>query len=158
MIVPSFALERAQEIVYALKGLREAGRLPPIPVYVDSPLAVKITDVFKLHPGVPGRRGAGADGGDRSPFDSTTCTTSRTSRTAKALNASNRPCIVISASGMCEAGRILHHLKAGVSDSKNAVLIVGYQAPHTLGRRLVERRSQVKIFGTMTPVHAESTS
>lgn len=155
VIIPSFALERAQEIVYALKGLREAGRLPPIPVYVDSPLAVQITDVFKLHPECLDEEALELLEGRKSPFDFDDLHYVSDKEDSKALSASNRPAIVISASGMCEAGRILHHLKAGVSDSKNAVLIVGYQAPHTLGRRLVERRSEVKIFGTVTPVHAD---
>ena len=155
VVIPSFALERAQEIVYALKGLREAGRLPPIPVYVDSPLAVKITDVFKLHPECLDEEALEMIEGNKSPFDFDDLHYVTDKEDSKALSASDRPSIVISASGMCEAGRVLHHLKAGVSDSKNAVLIVGYQAPHTLGRRLVERRSEVKIFGTVQPVHAE---
>jgi metallo-beta-lactamase family protein len=155
VIIPSFALERAQEIVYALKGLQEAGRLPKMPVYVDSPLAVKITDVFKLHPECLDEEALELFSGRSSPFEFEDLHYVTDKEDSKAVSALHKPCVVISASGMCEAGRILHHLRAGVSDAKNAVLIVGYQAPHTLGRRLVEHRSDVKIFGTMVPVHAE---
>lgn len=155
VIIPSFALERAQEIVYALKALRESGRLPAIPVYVDSPLAVQITDVFKLHPECLDEEALELLEGRKSPFDFDDLHYVSDKEDSKAVSASNRPSIVISASGMCEAGRVLHHLKAGVGDAKNAVLIVGYQAPHTLGRRLVERRSSVKIFGTVQNVAAE---
>ena len=155
VIIPSFALERAQEIVYALKGLRESGRLPKLPVYVDSPLAVKITDVFKLHPECLDEDALELLQGRNSPFEFEDLHYVSDKEDSKAVSALDKPAIVISASGMCEAGRILHHLKAGVGDAKNAVLIVGYQAPHTLGRRLVERRSEVKIFGTPTRVNAE---
>ena len=142
VIIPSFALERAQEIIYALKKLERQGRIPPMPVYVDSPLTVKITDVFKLHPEC---------------YDAETRALLRERRLAVRLRPSfatspsvedckahrrrrASPAIIISASGMCEAGRILHHLKATIEDPKNTVLIVGFQAQHTLGRRLVERR------------------
>ncbi|MBK7582006.1 MAG: MBL fold metallo-hydrolase [Myxococcales bacterium] len=155
VIIPSFALERAQEIVYALKGLRDAGRLPQIPVYVDSPLAVKITDVFKLHPECLDQEALELLDGRNSPFEFDGLRYISDREDSKALSGSKDPAVIISASGMCEAGRILHHLRASVGDAKNAVLIVGYQAPHTLGRRLVERRTDVKIFGTMQPVHAE---
>jgi metallo-beta-lactamase family protein len=155
VVIPSFALERAQELVYAFKGLRESGRLPPMPIYVDSPLTVKITDVFKLHPECLDEEALELLQGRNSPFEFDDLHYISDKEDSKAVSSSNEPSIVISASGMCEAGRILHHLKGSISSSKNAVLIVGYQAPHTLGRRLVERRSEVKIFGTMQPVHAE---
>jgi len=155
IIIPSFALERAQEIVYALKALRESGQLPDIPVYVDSPLAVKITDVFKLHPECLDEEALELLEGRRSPFDFDGLRYITDKEDSKALSASDKPAIIISASGMCEAGRVLHHLKSSISDPNSAVLIVGYQAPHTLGRRLVERRSNVKIFGVNHPLRAE---
>ncbi len=155
VIIPSFALERAQEIVYALKGLREQGRLPKMPVYVDSPLAVKITDVFKLHPECLDEEAMAMLQGSDSPFEFEELRYISSVEDSKAVSASDKPAIIISASGMCEAGRILHHLRSTVDDQKNAVLIVGYQAPHTLGRRLVERQREVKIFGVVVPLRAE---
>ncbi len=147
IIIPSFALERAQEIVYALKALKTAGRLPNVPVYVDSPLTVKITDVFRLHPECMDEEAVELLNARQSPFEFEQLRYVSSVEDSKALSGSSDPAIIISASGMCEAGRILHHLRGTINDPKNAVLIVGYQAPHTLGRRLVEGRSSVKIFG-----------
>lgn len=155
VVIPSFALERAQEVVYALKTLRAQDRLPPIPVYVDSPLAVKLTDVFKLHPEYLDDEARTLIEGRDSPFEFPELRYVQSVEDSKRVTASNDPAIVISASGMCEAGRILHHLRGTVSDPKNAVVIVGFQAPHTLGRRLVERRDQVRIFGVMHDRRAE---
>ena len=147
VIVPSFALERAQEIVYALKRIHDAGRLPPIPVYVDSPLTVRVTDIFKVHPDCydPDALRFLADGD--SPFELPGLTYVSSVEDSKRITGSSDPAVVISASGMCESGRILHHLKASVGRVEDTVLIVGYQAPHTLGRRLVEQRQRVRIFG-----------
>jgi metallo-beta-lactamase family protein len=155
VIIPSFALERAQEIVFALKALQRQGRMPPMPVYVDSPLTVKITDVFKLHPECYDEETRALIAGSESPFDFDRLRYVSSKDDSKAIDADGHPAIVISASGMCEAGRILHHLRAGVEDPKNAVLIVGFQAPHTLGRRIVERRQRVKIFGVERDLRAE---
>lgn len=155
IIVPSFALERAQEIVYALKTLKLAGRLPNVPVYVDSPLTVKITDVFRLHPECLDDEALAMVEGPGSPFEFEQLRYISSKEDSKAVTAKEGPAIVISASGMCEAGRVLHHLRAGIEDPKNCVMIVGYQAPHTLGRRLVEGRSRVKIFGAERELRAE---
>lgn len=155
VVVPSFALERAQEVVYALKTLRLQGRLPKVPVYVDSPLTVKITDVFRLHPECLDDEALEMVEGPGSPFEFAELRYVSSVEDSKAVTAADGPAIVISASGMCEAGRVLHHLKATVEDPKNCVMIVGYQAPHTLGRRLVERRSRVKIFGVERDLRAE---
>jgi metallo-beta-lactamase family protein len=147
LLIPSFALERAQEVVFALKHLRGRGQLPPVPVYIDSPLTIRITDAFKLHPECfDAETRARFRGGD-SPFEFPELRYVESAEDSKAVSASPDPAIVISASGMCEAGRILHHLRAAVDDPANTVLIVGFQAQHTLGRRLVERRTRVKIFG-----------
>lgn len=147
LIIPSFALERAQEIVYELKLLKDRGLLPPIPVYVDSPLTVKLTEVFRLHPDCyDAETFALLQGGD-SPFEFDGLRYVSEVEDSKAIDAEEQPSIIISASGMCEAGRVLHHLRAAVGSPKNTVLIVGYQAPDTLGRRLVEGRNEVKIFG-----------
>jgi metallo-beta-lactamase family protein len=155
VIIPSFALERAQEVVYELKRLRLANRIPAMPVYVDSPLAVKLTDVFKLHPDCYDRETYELLRGGQSPFDFEGLEYVSDVEASKAIDARPGPCVVISASGMCEGGRVLHHLRAAIESERNTVLIVGFQAQHTLGRRLVERRSEVRIFGVMHPLAAE---
>jgi metallo-beta-lactamase family protein len=155
IVIPSFALERAQEIVFALKLLKLKKRIPPVPVYVDSPLTVKITDVFKLHPECTDAETRALIAQNESPFDFEDLRYVSSKEDSKSIDASAGPAIIISASGMCEAGRVLHHLKATIEDPKNAVLIVGFQAPHTLGRRLVERRQRVKIFGVERDLRAE---
>lgn len=155
VVIPSFALERAQEIVFALKRLKKRQLLPQMKVYVDSPLTVKITDVFKLHPECYDDETRAMLAGHDSPFEFDSLSYVSDKEDSKALDASREPSIIISASGMCEAGRVLHHLKATIGDDKNAVVIVGFQAPQTLGRRLVEHRSEVRIFGVPYDVRAE---
>ncbi|HVY47999.1 MAG TPA: MBL fold metallo-hydrolase [Minicystis sp.] len=155
LLVPSFALERAQEVVFSLKKLRKAGRIPKVPVFVDSPLTVKITDVFKIHPECYDAETRALMRGKDSPFEFDDLTYVDDVEGSKALDAREGGCVIISASGMCEAGRILHHLKNGVEDERNTVLIVGYQAQHTLGRRLVEGKLRVKIFGVERDRRAE---
>jgi metallo-beta-lactamase family protein len=155
VIIPSFALERAQEVVFALKALKRDGRMPPMPVYVDSPLTVKITDIFKLHPECYDEETLAMLRSKDSPFDFDELRYVSTVEDSKRISDSQEPSIVISASGMCEAGRVLHHLRAGIENAKNTVLIVGFQAQHTLGRRLVEKRTKVRIFGVERDRHAE---
>jgi metallo-beta-lactamase family protein len=147
LLVPSFALERAQEVIFSLKGLFKAGRIPKVPVYVDSPLTVRITDIFKLHPECFDQETRALMRGPDTPFDFDDLHYVQDVEGSKAIGGDQRPAIIISASGMCEAGRILHHLKNNIEDPRNTVLIVGYQAQHTLGRRLVEQRARVRIFG-----------
>ena len=146
LFIPSFALERAQEVIFHLKKLRREDKIPRVPVYVDSPLTVRITDVFKLHPECFDQESRALLRED-SPFEFDSLRYVEDKEASKEVTAKNEPAIVISASGMCEAGRILHHLKGGIEDPKNTVMIVGYQAQHTLGRRLVEGRARVRIFG-----------
>lgn len=147
VLIPSFALERAQEIIFALKRLRRAGRLPPVPVYVDSPLTVRVTDIFRRHPEFFDHEARGMTSPDDSPFDFEDLHYVRSVEDSKALTRSPEPSVIISASGMCENGRIVHHLKALLGQSIHTVVIVGWQAQHTLGRRLVEQRQRVRIFG-----------
>jgi metallo-beta-lactamase family protein len=154
VIVPCFALERAQEIVFSLKKLTNAGKIPRLPVFVDSPLTVKITDVFKLHPECYDEETLQHLRVD-SPFDFESLRYVSDKEESKALDASPEPSVIISASGMCESGRVLHHLKATIEDDRNTVCIVGFQAAHTLGRRLVEKRARVKIFGVERDRRAE---
>jgi metallo-beta-lactamase family protein len=155
LIVPSFALERAQEVVYALKQLHDQGRLPDVPVYVDSPLTVKLTDVFRLHPDCFDSETRRILLEGDSPFDFDGLRYVSSVEDSKAIDRRDEPCVVISASGMCEFGRVVHHLVAAIENRKNTVVIVGFQAQHTLGRRLVEQRARVRIFGVERERHAE---
>lgn len=149
VIVPAFSVGRTQELVYALHRLAEARKIPSLPIFVDSPLSVNVTEIFRLHPECYDEEINQfiAAGKRRDPFGFHRLNYIRSVERSKELNFLREPAVIISASGMCEAGRILHHLKNNIEDSRNMVLIVGWQAPHTLGRRLVERRPRVKIFG-----------
>ena len=155
VLIPSFALERAQEILYHLSTLVSDGRLPELPVYVDSPMAASVTRVFeKCHDYMDSdylslRSKSGSVMSP--PWVRFTASVDE----SKAVTSSNRPCIVIAGSGMCENGRILHHLKHGIGNPDNLVLIVGFQAGHTLGRRLIEKAPKVRIFGDWFNVRAE---
>jgi metallo-beta-lactamase family protein len=155
IVIPSFALERAQEVILALKRLRQQQRVPALPVYVDSPLTVDITQVFRLHPECYDHEAKRLLQGGDSPFAFDGLRYVESVEESKAIDASEASCVIISASGMCEAGRVLHHLKATVEDPRNAVAIVGFQAQHTLGRRIVERRPRVRIFGVERRLAAE---
>jgi metallo-beta-lactamase family protein len=155
ILVPSFSLERTQEFVYALHRLTDRGAIPKIPIYVDSPLSVRITEVFKLHPECfdEETRVFLQQNGD--PFGFENLRYISDAEDSKALNGQEGPMMIISASGMCEAGRILHHLRNAVEDERNLVLIIGFQAEHTLGRRIAERKPMVKIFGVERALEAE---
>lgn len=146
VIVPAFSVGRTQTVVYVLSRLMHEGRLPRIPVYIDSPLAVNATEVFRLHPDCYDRdaREFSLETGDFLGADC--CTYIRSVEQSKALHGRGEPCVIISASGMCETGRILHHLKNNIENPANTILIVGYQAADTLGRRIVERQPTVTIF------------
>lgn len=147
VVIPSFALERAQELILSLQRLRQDKRIPEVPVYLDSPLSIKLTEVFRAHPECYDRdlREVLRDG--ETPFEFEGLVYVDSPESSRAIDLSSDPCIIVSASGMCEFGRVVHHLKAILGDEKNTVIIVGFQAQHTLGRRLVERRTKVNIFG-----------
>jgi len=147
VIVPAFAVDRTQELVYRLHQLVDQKRIPEIPIFVDSPLATDITEVFRMHPECYDRETHEylIQSGD--PFGFKRLTYLRTVEESMRLNDFPGPCVIISASGMCEAGRILHHLKNHIENPKNTVLIVGYMAHNTLGKKLVDRWERVKIFG-----------
>ncbi len=158
VIVPAFAVGRTQELVYRLHKLVEARDIPPnLPVYVDSPLAIDATGIYRLHPEAYDEEVAQFLLGDRhnDPFGFDMMYYTRSTAQSKELNFLRTPAVIISASGMAEAGRILHHLKNNVEDSRNTILIVGWQAPNTLGRRIVERQPKVKIFGEEYALKAE---
>lgn len=149
VIIPAFAVERTQLLVLLLNRLYNQGDLPEIPVFVDSPLAVDVTQVFRSHPECFDEATLAElrHDPDRDVFGFRRLTYIREVENSKALNLLAGPCVIISASGMCEAGRIQHHLKNTVEDHRHTILIVGWQAPNTLGRRLVEKQPVVRIFG-----------
>lgn len=155
VIVPAFSIGRTQDLVYSLFKLFQENKLPRIPIFVDSPLAVNATDVYKNHPECFDEETYAYVAQDQDPFGFQQVHYIRSVEESKKLNDYNGSCMIIAASGMCEAGRILHHLANSVSDSRNAVLIVGYQAEHTLGKRLVDREQEVRIFGTLYQRTAE---
>jgi metallo-beta-lactamase family protein len=155
VVIPAFSVGRTQTVVYFLHQLIRAGRLPDVPVFVDSPMAVRATEAFRAHPEC---------------FEAATLRLLREHpevfgeghvryvekvHESIALNDRPGPCVIISASGMCEAGRVLHHLRHNVEDPRSTVLIAGYQAEGTLGRRLVERRPEVRILGRTLALKAE---
>ncbi len=153
ILIPAFALGRTQEMIYALHGLAREGAIPPIPIYVDSPLAIDATTVFEMHP----------ETFDRSEemvqkvkqlFQFDLLHYTRDVEESKALSRAHGPMVIIAASGMMENGRILHHLAQGASDPRNTILVVGFQAEHTLGRRVVERQPILQIFGEDVALHA----
>lgn len=153
LFIPSFALERAQEILYHLNVLQAQGVIQKSCAYVDSPMAAKVAKVFEQYVGLLDEETHALLRDQGSVFPPWVRFTESVDD-SKRLSASRSPCIIIAASGMCEHGRILHHLKHGISDPRNAVAIVGYQASYTLGRRLVEGDRQVRIFGDMFDVRA----
>jgi metallo-beta-lactamase family protein len=154
VLIPAFALGRVQELVYALHQLANAGRIPALKIYVDSPLAVDATAVFRMHPEVFDRREQLVLESHRL-FDFPLLQYVKAVEDSKRLNTLTGPAIIIAASGMAESGRILHHLANHIGDSRNCVLLAGFQAEHTLGRRIEEGAKQVKIFGELHDVRAE---
>ncbi|MDH5674868.1 MAG: MBL fold metallo-hydrolase [Myxococcales bacterium] len=153
--IPTFALERAQEVLFSLERLHERGALPRVPIYIDSPLAIAITEIYKLHP-----EGLAHDVRDRilgrdDPFSPPGLQYVSEVEDSKELQRSGESCIIIAGSGMCEAGRIVHHFVRALGEPKNSVVIVGFMAQHTLGRRLVERRREVKVLGVPRDVNAQ---
>ena len=155
LIVPAFAVGRTQQLVILLNELMLAGQIPEVPVFVDSPLATNATEVFRAHPECYDAEARAHLLDQRDPFAFGRLRYTRDVEESKALNDLTYPFIVIAASGMCEAGRILHHLRNHITDPRNTVLITGYQAEHTLGRKLLERHREVPIFGDPIPLRAE---
>ena len=155
MIVPAFAVGRTQQLVLMLHELTNAKAIPPFPIFVDSPLAIEVTDVFRKHAELfdEETRTFLANHGD--PFGFQRLTYVRDVEQSKALNDLRGPFMIVSASGMCEGGRILHHLKNNIGDPRNTILLTGYQAENTLGRKIEEQRREVPIFGDPMPLRAE---
>ena len=158
LIVPAFAVGRTQELVYRLHQLVESRDISPqLPIYVDSPLAIDATGIYRLHPEAYDEQTNEflANDHHNDPFGFDMMRYTRSTSESKELNFLRDPAVIISASGMAEAGRILHHLKNNVEDPRNTILIVGWQAPHTLGRRIVERQPKLRIFGEEYQLKAE---
>ncbi len=149
IIIPAFAVGRTQELVYDLHKMIEMGDIPRVPVFVDSPLAVNASDIFSAHKYLFDSETQSFMSTDKHHsalgFDLLTYT--RSVEESKAINSVKGPAVILSASGMAETGRILHHLKNNIENPKNTILIVSWQAPYTLGRRLADREKRVKIFG-----------
>jgi metallo-beta-lactamase family protein len=157
VVIPAFAVGRTQEIVYRLNALINSRELPDVPVFVDSPLAVNVTEAFRTHTECYDDeiRATLRNDPDGSAFGFKRLKYVRAVEESKAINRMNGPAVIISASGMCENGRILHHLRHTIEDAKNTILFVSYQAGNTLGRRILEGQRYVKILGQEYTVRAE---
>jgi metallo-beta-lactamase family protein len=157
LIIPAFAVGRTQDVVYHLHELMQSQQIPSIPVYVDSPLATNITEIFRRHPECYDEETEELllQDGDKDPFGFSCLRYTHSSEESKRLNNASRPAIIISASGMAEGGRVLHHLRRNIGDPKTTVLFVGFQAENTLGRKLLEGEKVVRIFGEEHEVRAK---
>lgn len=155
IIVPAFAVGRTQELVMRIKELVKEGRIDPLPIYIDSPLAGKATEIFRRHPECYDEETLKTFTTEGDPFASRYIRFVSSMEDSKRLNAMKGPCIIISSSGMCEGGRVVHHLKHAIQDEANTIVIVGFQAEHTLGRKLVEGWDVVPIFGRPTQRRAQ---
>ncbi|VAX39157.1 Metallo-beta-lactamase family protein, RNA-specific [hydrothermal vent metagenome] len=155
VIIPAFSLGRTQQLIYFLNELTEEDLLPKIPVYVDSPLATRLTDVFREHQDLLDDDSQKTLLLDDDLFEFPQLRYVQSRQESMDINRSKGPFVVISASGMCENGRIRHHLKHAVTDSRNRIVIIGYQAADTLGRRIVEKQPKLKIFNKYLPLNAK---
>ena len=147
VIIPAFAVERTQQLIYVLHQLTEANEIPDVPIFVDSPLAVNATEIFRIHPECFNQEVYDFLFEKRNPFGFENLTMVRKVTESKKLNQLDGPAIIVSASGMCEAGRILHHLRNSIEDSRNTILFVGYCAENTLGWKIRHREKKVNILG-----------
>jgi metallo-beta-lactamase family protein len=155
VIIPSFAIGRTQEVVYALNNFFNQGLLPKVNIYVDSPLAINATDIFRLHTDILNKDVAKVMQTDPDPFGFNSLFYIKSPEDSKRLNSNKKPCVIISASGMMEAGRIKHHLANNIENPNNTILAVGYCSPRTLGARILEGADEVSIFGVRHPVKAK---
>ncbi|MCR5699560.1 MAG: MBL fold metallo-hydrolase [Treponemataceae bacterium] len=155
IIIPSFAIERTQELVYYFHMLVDQRRIPRLPIYVDSPMATNATSIFQVHPECYDQKTHEAFlKHHKNPFGFNDLNFVTSIDESKSLNEKEGPMVIISADGMCEAGRILHHLANGIGDARNTILLVGYMAEDTLGRRIRNGEKEVKIMGNMYKVNA----
>ena len=156
IIIPTFAIERAQELVYYLHLLVDKKKIPQIPIYMDSPMAVNATGIYQLHQECYDEATKEAFlSHHKNPFGFNSMTFIQSVDESKALNNKQGPMIILSADGMCEAGRVLYHLANNISDPKNIICIVGYMSEDTLGRKILDGAKEVKILGDWYNVNAE---
>lgn len=155
LIVPAFSLGRTQEILYALNQLELENRLPKVDYFLDSPLSTSVTDVIKKYPQYFNKTIQKVMESDTDPFQFTGLRYVKSVEESKLLNYRNEPCVIISASGMAEAGRVKHHISNNIENSRNAILMTGYCEPNSLGGRLITGLKEVGIFGIQHEVHAE---
>jgi len=154
VVIPSFALERAQEVLYHLNQLLISNRIPHLLVFLDSPMAINITEVFEAHPELYDREMTRLIERNKSPFEFPSLKMVSTVDDSKAINRILGTAIIIAGSGMCTGGRIKHHLVTNISRPESTILFVGYQARGTLGRQIVDGAREVRILGQVHPVHA----
>jgi metallo-beta-lactamase family protein len=154
VIVPSFSLERTQVLVFLLGQLFKDKEIPKMPVYVDSPLSVRLTDIFKMHPECFEEEVRNMIERGKDPFAHANLRYTTSVAESIALNTREDPMIIISASGMCEGGRVVHHIRNNMANPNNTILIVGFMAKHTMGRRIVERQRKLRIFGVERELNA----
>ena len=154
IVIPSFAVGRTQQLLYTLYQITQTRCIPVLLIYVDSPLSLQATEVFKRHPECFNKSFYDVMMSQENPFSTKNITYVQSVEESMALNDLNKPCIIISASGMAEAGRIRHHLKNNIEDERNTILIVGWCAPHTLGSHLASGHKEVNIFGEPYKVRA----
>ncbi len=155
LIVPAFSVGKTQEFLHVLFTLNDSGILPSIPIFVDSPLSVNTTEVFKMHPECFDKETMEYIVEHEDPFGFGRLKYVRSVEESKKLNDIGGPCMLIASSGMCEGGRILHHLANNIENPKNTILVIGFMAEHTFGRRIVEQQPQVKIYGEPHSLKAE---
>lgn len=155
VIIPAFAVERTQEIVYTLHRKTDVGLVPALPIFVDSPLAINATDVFRMHLECLREGPREQLISHQDPFGFGRLRYTPSVEESKQINSVKGAAVIISANGMCEAGRVLHHLKNNIEDERNTILFVGYQAENTLGRRIADGAKKVKIFGDEFNVRAQ---
>jgi len=155
IIIPAFALDRAEELIYALTGLVRDKRVPPIPIYVYTPHVVSLADMLRLHVECCRESVRARIVSQSSPFESASLRYVSSAEESKAIDTASGPAIIIAASSMCEDGRVVHHLARTIEEPRNMVIMVGFQAMNTLGRRIVDRHPKVRVFGAERPVRAE---
>jgi metallo-beta-lactamase family protein len=154
ILIPVFAVGRAQLLLYLLAGAFSRGTLPPFPIYLDSPMAIEATRIYGQHPELFDEEALAMQRSGELQHNLETVTMCTTTDESRALNSVEGPCLIMAGSGMCNGGRILHHLRHNLSNPTTHVLIVGYQSPGSLGRMLVEGNKTVRIFGEQIPVRA----
>lgn len=155
ILIPAFSVGRTQTVVYHLHQLFLAGQLPPCPIFVDSPLSANVTDVFRRHPECYDEETGTFLSRRLDPFGFERLQYVRTADESRSLNDRPGPFVVIAASGMCESGRVLHHLRHVAPHAENTILLVGFMAEHTLGRRIMDGARVIKVYGEEYPVRAE---